>query len=204
MYENTFTRLAEDETREVLEFINPHIHGIRYDPETAVVMVSDISFYSGYKFFDIAEYSLVPPARRFVVSNGENVVVLDWTNGPIYGLNETVPVTLDEMNVSDYVRFFFTYVRGRHGRFLITESVDDVNWKEDPPPAARKAIGKMLVPLTLIGRDDKGNIILTACMMFRDSLFKAKVTVEPNGLVTLSDEELLIEEMPVLDDTFAQ
>ncbi len=204
MYENTFTRLDNEETKEALDFINPHIQGIRYDHETAVVMVSDIPFYDGYKFFDIAEYGLVPPARRFVVSDGDDVVVLDWTNGPIYALNERVPVSLNGLNVCDYVRFFFTYVKGRHGRFLITESVDDINWKEDPPPAARKAIGKMLSPLAVNGKDDSGNLVLTACMMFRDSLFRAKVTVEQNGLVTLSDEELLIEEMPVLDDTFAQ
>ena len=41
-------------------------------------------------------------------------------------------------------------------------------------------------------------------MMFKDSLFKSDVTVQDNGVVSLQNEELLIEDMPVLDDTFGQ
>jgi hypothetical protein len=131
-------------------------------------------------------------------------VAINGSNEPIYALNERAPLQLNDGTVADYVRFFFSNVRGRHGRFLITETVDDIQWREEPPPAARKAIGKILVPLTVTGRDPDGGFRLAACMMFKDSLFKAAVTVRRDGIVSLSDEELLIEDMPVLDDTFGQ
>src|SRR5262249_28730450 len=120
------------------------------------------------------------------------------------GLNQKIPAKLNDSTVSDYVRFFFSFVRGRHGRFLITESVDDIHWKEDPPPAARKAIGKMVMPVMLVKKENNGGFHLQATMMFKDSLFKSDINVTPNGLVQLSNEELLIEDMPVLDDTFGQ
>ena len=41
-------------------------------------------------------------------------------------------------------------------------------------------------------------------MVFKDSLFKSEVEVKPSGLVSLSNEELLVEDLPVLDDTFGQ
>jgi hypothetical protein len=40
-------------------------------------------------------------------------------------------------------------------------------------------------------------------MVFKDSLFKTKVHVKKDGLVSMSDEELKIEGMPVLQDAAA-
>lgn len=204
MFQDAFVRLDPDESQAALALVGPHVQGARFNPETAVVMAQNVSFYPGYRFLDIAEYESVPPLRRFVIQKGDDVTVLNWTNEPIYLLNERAPVRLTEETIGDYVRFFFTYVRGRHGRFLITETVDDINWREEPPPAARKAIGNMLTPLAIESTDGDGNVVLNCSVMFKDALFRARVVVNESGLVNLADEELLIEEMPVLDDTFAQ
>lgn len=37
-------------------------------------------------------------------------------------------------------------------------------------------------------------------MMFKDSLFKSNVRVSPKGIVTMEDEDLVVEDIPVLDD----
>ncbi len=202
MFHDAFVKLDQEETRLVLEKVNPAIQGIRFSPETAVVMIYDPPFYPGYSFVDIAEYDSVPPLRRFLLIHEKDVVTLNWTNEPIYSLNLRAPISLDLQNVTDYVRFFFAFVKGRHGRFLITETVDDINWKEEPPPAARKAIGRMLAPLEAMTADN--GFMVKACMMFKDSLFRCDVSVTKEGTVNLSNEELLIEEMPVLDDVFGQ
>lgn len=39
-----------------------------------------------------------------------------------------------------------------------------------------------------------------ACVIFRDSLFHADISISPEGIVTLSNEQMLVEDMPVLDD----
>lgn len=199
-----FIKLDLLECETVLEEVNPELKGSRFHPATVTILAQDVPFYPGYRLLDIADYETVPNIRKFVLYKPGHVVVLNWTNEPIYLLNDKAPIQLDEASVSNYVRFFFTYVRGRHGRFIITESVDDVLWRDDPPPAARKAIGKMLEPLHIAQRDGQGGFKLTARMMFKDSLFKTTVNVQPNGLVNLSDEELLIENIPVVDDTFGQ
>jgi hypothetical protein len=111
-----------------------------------------------------------------------------------------VPIFLDTNSVIEYVRFFFNYIRGRHGRFIVIENVDDISWREEPPPAARKAIGKMLIPLQIYEVNEEGSFFLLVNMMFKDSLFKAKVQVKPNGRVELFDEELVIEDIPVEED----
>jgi hypothetical protein len=206
MQDNVLIKLDRLESERLLEQINPVIDGGGFAAATATVLAQDLSFYPGYRFLEIADFAVQPARKRYVIykdgHNGGDIVALDGTNEPLYALNERAPVTLTENTVAPYVRFFFTYVRGRHGRFLITETVDDIQWREEPPPAARKAIGKILSPVAVTGRNADGDFVLGLCMMFKDSLFKATATVRKDGVVALSDEELLIEDMPVLDDTF--
>lgn len=202
MFQDAFIKLEKPEAEAVLKDINPALDGASFEAEGAVILAQDLPFYPGYRFFDIADHESLPPARRFVIYKPGDVIVLNWTNEPLYMLNDRVPILLDEQTVGPYVRFFFTHVRGRHGRFQIVESVDDIPWKEEPPPAARKAIGKLVEPVQVTETEDDGTFHLIVRMVFKDSLFKAGVSVKPNGLVSLADEELVIEDMPVLDDTF--
>ena len=204
MYQEAFKKLELEEIATVLDILNPEFDGTVFDPVETTVLAQDVPFYPGYRLMDIADYASVPPLRRFALYAKDMFVVLNFSNEPIYTLNQKLPIKLSEENIEDYVRFFFTYVRGRHGRFIITEGVDDINWKEDPPPTARKAIGQMLKPVTLDHVDDNGHYHLMATMVFKDSLFSSNVKVDPNGFVSLSDEELLVEDIPVLDDTFGQ
>ena len=204
MYQEAFTKLELEDVATILDKLNPEFDGTVFDPVETTILAQDMNFYPGYRFLEVADHSSLPAMKRFVVYSDENHMVLNFSNEPIYAFNQAVPIQLSEDNISDYVRFFFTYVRGRHGRFLVTESVDDVNWRDDPPPAARKAVGGMLSPIELQNTDEQGAYILRVFMVFKDSLFRSLVKVEPNGFVSLSDEELLLEDMPVLDDTFGQ
>lgn len=204
MFQDAFLKLDRQECETLLEEIAPAIKGGKFSAETVTVLGQEISFYPGYRFLDIADHSLTPPPRRFVIHKPGDVVVLDWTNEPIYALNERAPLVLTEETVVEYARFFFTYIRGRHGRFIVTETVDDISWKEEPPPAARKAIGGVLEPLQLLSADKEGVYHLGASLLFKDSLFKAQIHVTPQGQVSLTDETLLIENMPVTDDSLGQ
>ena len=205
MFQDTYIKLKTEEVVDVLSKTTPHFDGISFNPDNTVVMSRTLDFYPGYKFYDMEDHTQNPALRRFVLVKKDKVIVLDFTNAPIYELNKLAPIYLNEDTVHDYVRFFFNFVRGRHGRFLIVESVDDIAWREEPPPAARKSIGKLIMPVAHISGDtpDEG-FNLHAQMMFRDSLFSADIRVEKDGLVQLSNEQLMIEDMPVLDDTFGQ
>lgn len=201
MFRDALNKLDRLECEDLLTQINPLLRGGAFDPRTATAMTMDMPFYPGYRFLDLSDHSAVPLRRVYAVFAKEALVVLDWTNKPIYGLNTSVPIQLNERNIVDYVRFFFAFVRGRHGRFLIVESVDDIAWKEEPPATARKAISNLIDPIRLRGIDNDGSYVLAICMIFKDSLFRATATIRPGGEVVLSEEELIVEDMPVLDDS---
>ena len=204
MLANTLIKLDKADVLDVLESAKPVLRDGSFNPDTVKMLGQYIPFYPGYRFIDVADYSVTPAVRKFMLFKPGDVTVLNWTNEPIYRLNERAPLKIDEDNIVDYVRFFFNYIRGRHGRFIIVESVDDIAWGEEPPTAARKAIGQMIAPVNIKGIDKDGTFHLSACMVFKDSLFRTDVHVKSNGTIDLSGEELLIEDMPVLDDTFGQ
>ncbi len=204
MFQDAYVKLDKDDTKSLIDTIKSSFDGGVFDPASTIVMERPLPFYKGSKFYDIADHRTMPPARRFAIAIKDDVMVLDFTNAPIYQLNEKTPIRLTKDNVSDYVRFFFSFVRGRHGRFLIVESVDDIQWREEPPPAARKAVGKLIAPITLLPDDGSGAYRMTAQMMFKDSLFQASIAVTPDGQVKIGGEQLLIEDIPVVDDTLGQ
>lgn len=204
MYQEAFEKVETKEAKAMLAELASLLVGVTFKAEDATIMQATPRFYPGYEFLDIGDYSNTPAQRRFAMYKPGESVVLDFTNAPIYTLNKTCPIKLDTDNVADYLRFFFTYVRGKHGRFIIVENVDDIPWRDDPPPAARKAIGNMLMPVTLHDIDDEGVFHLETCMLFKDSLFKSHAEITRDGFVSLRDEELLVEDMPVLDDTFGE
>lgn len=208
MFRDAFQKLDRLEIENLMGAVNPLLDGAPFNPRTVTVLAAELSFYPGWRLLDLADHEVVPARRVHVLYNPEAsqpLRILDWTNAPIYALNRAAPLTLkDDRAVVDYVRFFFAYVRGRHGRFIIAENVDDIAWKEDPPQAARKAIGNLLEPVRMTGESKDGTKTLVVRMIFKDSLFRSTVLVSPDGMVSLTDEELVVEDMPVVDDLLGQ
>lgn len=207
MFRDAFTRMDQLETADLLGPVNEALQGqgqSPFDPARTTVLAMGLSFYPGYRLLEIADHSLSPVRELFcIIAPDHRVSLLDWTNVPIYALNASVPVQLNEQNITEYTRFFFAYVRGRHGRFLLAETIDDIVWRDEPPAPVRKTLGGLIEPLAPIGTADDGSFILNARMVFKNSLFKARVFISPDGFVALRDEELVIEDLPVQDDVLA-
>lgn len=200
LFQDAFVRLDPAQTEQLVKDIKPLLRIEPFRPAETVALARDLAFWPGCALCDISDQATNPPRRVFAIWKPGAAVILNWTNEPIYALNKVVPLTLDDKTAPDYIRFFLHYVRGRHGRFLIADTVDDIGWKEEPPPAARRAVGKLLHPLRSKGKTPAGDRLFEACIMFRDSLFRTDIAVSSEGLVTLSNEQMLVEDMPVLDD----
>lgn len=187
----------------ILSEVNPHLEPVPFSMESTTVRSQRLPFYRDYEFLELTDLSASPAARKYAIYKAGDVNVINWTNQAIYETNEKAPIYLDERSVISYVKFFFSYVRGRHGRFLIIETIDDIRWQVEPPLQGRKVMQQMLEPVTLLSKDDDGTFNLEAFMVFKDSLFKTRVHVKPDGLVSMSEEELKIEGMPILQDSAA-
>jgi hypothetical protein len=204
IFEDAYEKLGPDDRKLVLDIVNPLLDGAPFNPDNATVFSCPVPFYKGFRYLDIADYSQMPAPHRYVLFGPGSAVILDWSNEPIYALNRELPIALTEENVRSYVKFFFHHVKGKQGRFVVVESVDGIEWREEPPPAARKAIMKIIEPLKIVGRTEDGGFILSVNIMFRNALFRSEASVTAGGIIELSRQEVLIEDMPVVDDIFGQ
>lgn len=202
MFNDAFKPLKDTDAQDFLRDALPLLDGAPFAGDTPRALARALPFYPGYELIEALGQGSHPPVMRAFIrkQNGHELTLLNWTNEPVYHLNKRVPIVLTADTVLLYARFFFTYIKGKHGRFLIIDTPDEIEWKDEPPPAGRKALGKMIEPLAIIAQAPDGTFHLQASLIFKDSLFAAKISVTPDGQVTLYDEELVVEDIPVRDD----
>lgn len=204
MFDEAYNKLDLNEVATILEVINTQVDGSLFDPLETTILAIDVPFYKDVRFLDIADHATKPPLQRFALHKKDTLefTLIDWTYKTIYAVNAQSSINLTPENVLEYVRFFFSFVKGRHGRFIICESSENIRWKDEPPEDIRKSLNQVVVPLKIVEKRADGVFQITGCMMLKDALFKVDVYVEPNGRVTMTDHEILIEDIPVLDSTF--
>lgn len=201
MFNPAWEEIDPEEMPRLVAEINRELKDKQFDASATVGKKYAMPWYAEYELFEFTDTSTSNPVftRRLLYRPGD-FHIMNWTNGPIYTTNEKAPISISEENAAPYVKFFFNFVKGRHGRFVIVEDINEINWDGDVPQKGKEAVGKILKPITVTGREDSGKIIMLAFMVFKDSLFRANVIVERDGMVSLSDEALVIEGMPIIED----
>ncbi len=206
MFSDAYTTIEHGDAAALLEKLNTKVDGSDFSSTNSRIISHSLPFYNGYSLFEVSDLESNPVRIISFIykENGttDDLYILDGTNEPIYLLNKLVPVFLNAENVNSYVRFFFFYVRGRFGHFNIIENVDEINWREEPAPAGRRALAKMIEPLELKNEDKDGIYHLSASIVFKNSLFESDILVTEEGNVSLNNQEMLVEDIPVLDDSF--
>jgi hypothetical protein len=190
----------EDVPRLVAE-VNRELKEKQFDPNTTVGRRQSLPFYAEHDLIELVDNATANPTfKRRILYRAGDINILNWTNGPIYATNEKAPISVSDDNAATYIKFFFNFVKGRHGRFVIVESIDEIAWAGNVPDKGKEAVGKIVKPVS-VTTSENGKITLLAFMVFKDSLFRANVHVERDGMVSLSDEALVIEGMPIVEDT---
>lgn len=199
MYNPNWEDVDFNEAPALIDRVNRELKERQFDAITTIARRHNLPFYAEFNLYEFEDNGSEPPFIRRALVNGDQAFILNWTNSPIYTANEAAPINVTEDNAADYVKFFFNYVKGRHGRFVLVDNASEIAWNGAVPEKGKEAIGKIIEPVAVTGMED-GKIILVAYMVFKDSLFRANVHVERDGMVSLSDEALVVEGMPIIED----
>lgn len=199
MYNPIWEDVDFNDAPTLVDRINRELKDCQFDAITTLVRRHNLSFYAEFDLYEFEDTGSEPALTRRALVNSDQIFILNWTNGPIYTANEAAPINVTVDNAADYVKFFFNFVKGRHGRFVLVDNSSEIAWNGAVPEKGKEAIGKIIEPVVVTGNED-GKIILKAFMVFKDSLFRANVHVERDGMVSLSDEALVVEGMPIIED----
>lgn len=185
--------VPHDEARRIIDEIRPQLEAKNMDMDSLELRVADLPWYEEYKFYSLQDSE----QTRHMLYKAGDAEIMNWTNEVIYRTNDKSPIRLDRKNVIPYAKFFFHYVRGQLGRFIIVEKPDDVAWLDNANAEEMQKVADRLMPVTYkgIGRDNR--YLLTATVVFKNALFRTNIRVAMDGLMELTDEELLLEDLNV-------
>lgn len=214
MFDIEFKPLDPAATQKMLADISGDIAPVTLPAGKTDIRVCDLPFYDDYKFYALSDTTLPQPNTRYALYKPGDISVLNWTNEPIYSVNERAPIKLDRKTVIVYAKFFFHYVRGQLGRFIIVEKPEEVVWLANANAKEKADVASRLMPVTYkgIGRDNL--YTLTATVVFKNALFKTDIKIAPYemdvfdpetnqpehftiGQMKLTNEDLLLEELNV-------
>ncbi len=210
-------RLTDHAIDDFLALARGDLSALGIEPEAAGYLVAPLSFYRDASIVAVSDPKLTNPNERFFIWSRipRLIVRLNWSNEPIYSANEPLSLHIDEGNVREYVRFFFFFVRGQSGRFVIVEPGDALPWLVDPPN--RDRVMRDLRPVSVKEVDPKGLIVVDMTVVFKNALFatecfvavhggsfmipgNAQVQLLSSGELSLANEQLLHEELPFIID----
>jgi len=212
MNDLTFTALSPDEAGRFLRTIAKDLLPISVPMDKTLVQVAELPFYDEHKLYALTDMSVPPPNVRYVLYKPGELNIMNWTNEPIYLVNEKAPIKLDRKTLVTYAKFFFHYVRGQLGRFIIVENPEDVTWLDSASDKEKADVAAQLMKVKYkgIGRDNL--FTLTATVVFKNALFRTDIKVAPYemdvfdpeigapehftiGQMKLTNEDLLLEDL---------
>ena len=156
---------------------------------------SRLPFYANHRLMEL----------QFARDHGvECAFVLDgptrtwWLNGessPVHDANEAESLELTQSLICDYIRFFFYFVRGEEGPFVLIESTNEVepqagvgDWGEEQDKWFEVARDRAR-PLRMRGRDEEGRWLVDATVAYAEALFDTSLAVAADGLIDMVDDE---------------
>lgn len=203
MFSQPFIKLEHGDGASVLDLLNPKLDISAFDNASSQVMSLLLPFYKDIDLIEVTDPQTVPPKKISALYHKGNkeILILNGKNDPIYEANKKYDLILNDELAPLYARFFFTYVQGRHGSFILIDSVNEIKWREEPTKAAKQSLSKMISPLSVI-EVDEDEWRLVSAVIFKDSLFETEIIVKKDGTVRMSNQEILVEDIPVLDENF--
>jgi hypothetical protein len=190
-------------------------------PGKIAAMVASLPFYDDFQLYSLSDNAGSKPNTRYALykkgdgkSKKAEFSLLNWTNEPIYSVNEKAPIKVDKKTVIPYAKFFFHFVRGQLGRFIIVEKPDDVIWLSNATTKEKADVAERLTPVTYKGVGRDSLFTLSATVIFKNALFKTDIKIAPFdmdafdaeanapehftiGQMKLTNEDLLLEDLNV-------
>lgn len=202
LYNADWQTVEADTTRQLLGTLQPP-HDALLDVENLAIhsaRSTRLSFIGNTALYEI-ELSAAEHEDLVLVllALPGRTVVLDGSNDPVYKIAASGKLRLNsEQEVEQYIRFFFSYIRGRHGTFDLVEDSSSLNWTATATGPTKLDAMRAVEPLELIEYDPANKTwLFFGYAAFRDVLFSSKFEVSPLGLVVMSEEAIVQEGLPL-------
>lgn len=196
MPNDAWQRIDNDDVAGIMEDINPSIQPVPFSPVMTKLSVIQLSFYEDFKLYKMTNYEARHGVTKYALRKPGHAAVMNGTTEPIYKINEIAPVHIEENNVVDYIKVFFTYVRGEGGAFRVVESLEDCDLEDTVDTRMHLDIMSKVSPVALLSVGDNGVFNLQGYFLFDNALVRLRIQVDQSGKVVLSDKKKMMDVLP--------
>lgn len=199
MFTDAYQKCAPEEIEALLARMNDIYpdHGFR--AQGLAVLRKTLGFYPGALYYDVTQADISPSRSVQIVVGKKSALILDGNLDRLHQFNLGYPLALDRNQVLDYARFFFAHVIGPHGQTVLVDTVEDINFREEPTPALRKTLNEKIVPLTLNASLTDGGYQLRGSLLIKSTLYNAIMDIDLTGIITAQPNRVLAEVLPIND-----
>lgn len=195
---NTYRKIEGTKAKAYLTRINAGWGGSTFDSTRTAVHVRDLAFLNGWCLVEASDATALPEKKCTAFDNGTESIPLEYNEDFITRFCTARDLRIDRHMAGEYLKFWLEYMRVGSERFNLIETVDDIAWREEPGPQARKFLTTAITPLTVI-ETTPTYFVFKGCVVFRDAIFECVFKVTYTGNITLIDRRPLIEDMAIAD-----
>ena len=198
MSQGAFEKLEGPKAKKLLDRLNKVWAGSPFDTDRSVAHARTLPFADTWLLAEAADATSIPEKRCVALDNGQQCLPMNFDADFIPAFANQNNVRLTAETAPDYLRFWFEYARPGADRFVLVEGVDDMPWREEPTPQARKSLARTVMPIEQI-HEGAGGFAFVACVLFRDTLFRCTMEISPQGKVEIVSREVVAEGLTVSD-----
>lgn len=152
----------------------------------------ELPFYESLELLRITVDRNGAPRQVHLLHGLNQTLWLSGDSGPIHLANSLQALSLSDITVESYLRFFLSFLRSDHGSlFSLIESPHELGDESTDNPEAhqmRQALEKAIIPLRLRGYRD-GLWVFDASTTHRGVLYVVAFSVSVDGDVTMIDDD---------------
>jgi AAA+ superfamily predicted ATPase len=166
---------------------------------------AELPFYATHRLIELSFARDHGPEHAFALHGPDDTRWLEGDSDPIHETNAAESLALTDTTVHDYVRFFFYFVRGDSGAFILIETPSEITVIEngagsfdqdgsasDVELALRNRCERLrsrVVPLSTRTIDENGRWVIDSSVAFLGMFFAVTLAVPPDGKLDMTDDE---------------
>ena len=135
-----------------------------------------------------------PVITKEYVCDDEHVFETDGEEETLIKINRALSLELDSENVAAYAAFYFKQVAVNDSFAVLALTPDDIIG-EDFDEELRETL-KNLISAPRVRKTESG-FIVSGFILLEDTLFKADLKIEKKGAVSIDNEKIIYENLPV-------
>lgn len=191
----SFKELTPAKAKTFLKILNQSgiEHGFQ---ENSKFLAQDLNFTKGWARIDAEDYSESPFIQKSYLVNDNQVKPFLFTDRPLNDNFSDVELNIDEKTVVPYLLLYCHLWVQNGEQIKPILNFDDVSWQGEISPTMRKSLDQDFREYPKISTISESWMVTLICL-FQHSLMTITFDVTNDGIVTIKDRVVLVDDLPV-------